>query len=337
MLKVKRNFGWADIDMSAVELGKLLEHYIQCLKSEGKSPKTISWYGEMLCVFIKYLESSGNSPVLVNFSLANVRDFVVYEQNRELSPYTVQARVRALKAFNSWLLSEQYTEENILAKLKMPKAPVKMVEPLTPDEINKLITAQNSLTAIGSRNIAILITLLGIGIRESELSNLHFEDAHIEQGYLKVMGKGAKERVVPVGGLGQKVLWRYFFHFRPEPINETNNYLFLTLDGKKLEPNAIKLLLKRWGKKAGVSRLHAHLCRHTYATDFLIYNCGDVFRLQQILGHTTLEMVRKYVHYASAHTLIQGNVTSPVDRMNIKGLRGYKIDRELRNNGWATR
>jgi integrase/recombinase XerC/integrase/recombinase XerD len=151
------------------------------------------------------------------------------------------------------------------------------------------------------------------------------------------MGKGAKERVVPVGGLGQKVLWRYVFHFRPEPINDTNNYLFLTLDGKKLESNAIKLFLKRWGKKAGVPRLHAHLCRHTYATDFLIYNCGDVFRLQQILGHTTLEMVRKYVHYASAHTLIQDNVTSPIDRMNIKGLRGYKIDRELRNNGWAPR
>jgi integrase/recombinase XerC/integrase/recombinase XerD len=337
MLKVKRNFEWTDIDMSAVELGKLLKHYTQCLKSEGKSPKTISWYGEMLCVFIRYLESSGISPVLVNFNLVNVRDFIVHEQNRELSPYTVQARVRALKAFSSWLLNEQYAEENILAKLKMPKAPVMMIEPLTPDEISTLITAQNSLTAIGSRNVAILITFLGTGIRESELSNLRFEDAHIEQGYLKVMGKGAKERVVPVGGLGQKVLWRYVFHFRTEPINDTNNYLFLTLDGKKLEPNAIKLLLKRWGKKAGVPRLHAHLCRHTYATDFLIYNCGDVFRLQQILGHTTLEMVRKYVHYASAHTLIQDNVTSPIDRMNIKGLRGYKIDRELRNNRWASR
>ncbi len=337
MLKVKRNFGWTDIDMSVVELGKLIQNYTQCLKSEGKSPKTISWYEEMLSIFIRYLESVGIFPVLVNFNLVNVRDFVVYEQNRELSPYTVQARVRALKAFSSWLFSEQYTEENILANLKMPKAPVRMVEPLTPDEISTLITAQNSLTAIGSRNVAILITFLGTGIRESELSNLHFEDAHIEQGYLKVMGKGAKERVVPIGGLGQKVLWRYVFHFRPEPINDTNNYLFLTLDGKKLEPNAIKLLLKRWGKKAGVPRLHAHLCRHTYATDFLIYNCGDVFRLQQILGHTTLEMVRKYVHYASAHTLIQGNVTSPIDRMNIKGLRGYKIDRELRNNGWASR
>jgi len=337
MLKVKGNFGWTDIDMSAVELGKLLKHYTQCLKSEGKSPKTISWYGEMLSIFIRYLESVGISPVLANFNLVNVRDFVVYEQNRELSPYTVQARVRALKAFSSWLFSEQYTEENMLATLKMPKAPVRMIEPLTVEEIDRLISVQNHLTAIGSRNTAILITFLGTGLRESELSNLSFKDAHIEQGYLKVMGKGSKERVVPVGGLGQKLLWRYVFHFRPEPINELNNYLFLTLDGKKLDPNAIRLLLKRWGKKAGVPRLHAHLCRHTYATDFLIYNCGDVFRLQQILGHTTLEMVRKYVHYASAHTLIQGNITSPINRMGIKGLRSYKIDQALRNNGCLTR
>lgn len=305
--------------MGAIELGKLLKHYTQCLKSEGKSPKTISWYGEMLCAFTKYLESSCISPVLVNFNLVNIRGFVVYEQNRELSPYTVKAMVRAVKAFSSWLFGEQYTEENMLATLKMPKAPARMIEPLTVEEIDRLISVQNHLTAIESRNTAILITFLGTGLRESELSNLSFKDAHIEQGFLKVMGKGSKERVVPVGGLGQKLLWRYVFHFRPEPINELNNYLFLTLDGKKLEPNAIKLLLKRWGKKAGVQRLHAHLCRHTFATRFLI-NGGDVFSLQQILGHSTLEMVRHYVNLASNHVAIQHQRFSPLDHLNLRKL-----------------
>jgi site-specific recombinase XerD len=336
MLKVKRrNFKWADIDMSDIELDKLVLHFTQCMKAEGKSSKTVSWYEEMLSVFTRYLESSGIAPVLASFKLENVRTFILFEQERGISPYTVQARVRALKAFSAWLYGEQYNENNELANLKMPKAPVKMIEPLTPDEIEKLIGVQNPLTVIGSRNIAVLTTYLGTGIRESELCNLSFKDAHIEQGYLKVMGKGSKERVVPIGALGQKLIWRYIFHFRPDPINEQNDYLFLTLEGRKLEPNAIKLLLKRWGKKAGVPRLHAHLCRHTFATNFLIYNCGDVFRLQQILGHTTLEMVRRYVHYASAHVLIQSNVASPLDRMDIKGLRSYRIDRELGDNGWT--
>jgi site-specific recombinase XerD len=336
MLKVKRrNFKWADIDMSDIELDKLVVHFTQCMKAEGKSAKTVSWYEEMISVFTRYLESSGITPVLASFNLENVRTFILFEQERCISPYTVQARVRALKAFSAWLYGEQYNENNELANLKMPKAPVKMIEPLTPDEIEKLIAVQNPLTVIGSRNIAILTTYLGTGIRESELCNLSFKDAHIEQGYLKVMGKGSKERVVPIGALGQKLIWRYIFHFRPDPINEQNDYLFLTLEGRKLEPNAIKLLLKRWGKKAGVPRLHAHLCRHTFATNFLIYNCGDVFRLQQILGHTTLEMVRRYVHYASAHVLIQSNVASPLDRMGIKGLRSYRIDKELGDNGWT--
>lgn len=317
--------------MAELELDRLLLHFCQCKKAEGRSGKTISWYEERLFGFIKYQNMSDINPVLANFNLEIVRDFIVYEQNSGVSPFTVQGNTRALKVFSTWLYHEQYTGENELANLKMPKAPAKMIDTLNIEEIEKLVSTQNHLTALGSRNIAILMTLLGTGIRESELTNLHFEDAHIDQGYLKVLGKGSKERVVPLGGLGQKLLWRYIFHFRPEPINELNNYLFLTLDGKKLEPNAIKLLLKRWGKKAGVPRLHAHLCRHTFATDFLIYQCGDVFRLQQILGHTTLEMVRKYVHYASAHTLIQSNVASPIERMGIKGLRNYKIDRQLRS------
>lgn len=200
-----------------------------------------------------------------------------------------------------------------------------------------MVNYQNPLTAIGCRDIAILILMLDSGVRLSELCTLRFTDAHVEEGYLKVMGKGSKERIVPIGALAQKMLWRYVIHFRPSPLLEADNYLFLTLDGKQMRPNAVKLLLKRWGRKAGVPRLHAHLCRHTYATNFLIYNCGDVFRLQQILGHTSLEMVRRYVHYASAQALINGRTLSPVDRMGINKLRGYKIDQMLSKTGYPKR
>jgi len=221
---------------------------------------------------------------------------------------------------------------NTLTSIRLPKAPTKIVDILSPDEIKALIDAQNPLTSFGSRNIAILVTLLDTGLRCSELSTLLFENTHIEEGYLKVIGKGSKERLVPIGALTQKVLWRYVLHFRPQPIDETNDYLLLTIDGEKLEYNAIRLLLKRWGKRAGVPRLHAHLCRHTYATNYLSYNCGDVFRLQYILGHTSLEMVRRYVHYASSQAMVQGKISSPVDQLGIKKLKGYKIDRMLRNN-----
>ena len=178
--------------------------------------------------------------------------------------------------------------------------------------------------------------MLDTGIRLSELCDLRFEDAHVEEGYLKVMGKGRKERVVPIGASAQKVLWRYIIHFRPEPMVKLDDCLFFTLDGKPLHTNAVKLLIKRWGKKANVPRLHAHLCRHTFATNYLIHDCGDVFRLQQILGHTSLEMVRRYVHYASSQIMINSKSSSPIDHMGIKKLSGYKIDRTLRNNRLIT-
>lgn len=330
MMKIGvKKLHWNKMDKSKLNLQKLIEHFCQCGKAEGKSPHTCSWYKEMLSTFTKFLVHSRLPLELEQLTLETAREFIIYEQQRGMSPYTVQAKVRALKAFSSWLLRESYTDNNILLNLRLPKAPLKIVDTLTPDEINALISYQNPLTAIGARDIAILITLLDTGLRLSELSNLHFTDSHIEEGYMKVMGKGSKERIVPVGNLAQKVLWRYIFHFRLEPVGYLNDYLFQTLEGKQLSSNAIKLMLKRWGKQAGVPRLHAHLCRHTFATNYLVHSCGDVFKLQQILGHTTLEMVRKYIHFATGKDLIRGSVYSPVDRLGISKLKSYKIDRLL--------
>jgi site-specific recombinase XerD len=276
------------------------------------------------------VKSRGFQGILSEFVIETVREFVVHEQERGMSPFTVQGKVRSLKAFSSWLYREGYTSDNLLTHLKLPKVPSNLIEPLSNAEIESLVGYYNPLTTIGCRDVSILIVMLDTGVRLSELSGLRFEDAHIDEGYLKVMGKGSKERVVPFGALTQKMLWRYIIHFRPEPPLKANDNLFLTLEGDPLKPNAIKLLLKRWGKKVGVPRLHAHLCRHTFATNFLINNCGDVFRLQQILGHTNLGMVNRYVHFASAQALISGKTQSPIDQMGIKSLRRHKIDQALR-------
>ncbi|MFC2009518.1 tyrosine-type recombinase/integrase [Chloroflexota bacterium] len=326
----KTVLSWGEINMAELDLVKLISHFAQSNKAEGKSPKTISWYSEMLFDFVKFLRSTGSSAVLAQFHPISARDFIVHEQDRGLSPYTVQGKVRSLKAFGSWLFAEGYTSENLLANLKLPRVPIRIIEPLSAEEIDCLLAAQNPLTHVGCRDIAILMALLDTGSRCSELCTLLFQDAHIQEGYLKVVGKGNKERILPVGALAQKAISRYIFHFRPEPLKETDDRLFLTLDGKALQANAVKLLLKRWGRRAGVPRLHAHLCRHTFATNFLTHKCGDVFRLQQILGHSSLQMVGKYVHYASAQDMILGRVSSPLDHLDIKRIKGHKIDRLLK-------
>jgi site-specific recombinase XerD len=130
------------------------------------------------------------------------------------------------------------------------------------------------------------------------------------------MGKGSKERIVPIGGVAEKALQRYVFHFRPDSLHIDEDNLFLTLEGKPLSGNAVRLVFTRLAKRSEVKRFHAHLCRHTFATNYLI-NGGDVFSLQQILGHSSLEMVRRYVTLASSQVRVQHRKFSPMDRMNL--------------------
>ena len=163
----RRNLQWGDLDMAELELEKLILHFALSNKAEGKSPKTISWYSEMLTGFVRFLTSTGKRPVLAEFNIALVRELIIHEQERGLSPYTLQGKVRALKAFASWLFNEGYTTDHVLYSLKMPKAPLNLIEPLTTAEIDQLVKIQNPLTALGCRNNAILVLLLDTGLRVS--------------------------------------------------------------------------------------------------------------------------------------------------------------------------
>jgi len=205
------------------------------------------------------------------------------------------------------------------------------VEILTYEEISRILSFTNTNTVSGSRDTAMIITFLDTGLRLSELTGLKVTYAHIDEGYLKVLGKGAKERVVPIGQLSQKALQKYLFHFKPEPYYEDQDLFFLTLEGKPLSTNAVHLIFSRLGQKSGVKRFHAHLCRHTFATNYLI-NGGDVFSLQQILGHTSLEMVRRYVTLASAQVRIQHRKFSPMDKMNVGGVKLGRMTRRRPTN-----
>jgi integrase/recombinase XerC/integrase/recombinase XerD len=162
------------------------------------------------------------------------------------------------------------------------------------------------------------MVLIDTGLRIGELINLKIEDTHLHEGFLKVMGKGNKERIVPIGSSAQRAIQRYLFRHRPKPTYQGFDNVLLSIHGKPLSENSMKLMFTRLAQQSGVYRLHAHLCRHTFATRFLV-NGGDVFSLQQILGHSTLEMVKLYVNLASSHVAIQHQKFSPLDRLKPKG------------------
>ena len=188
---------------------------------------------------------------------------------------------------------------------------------LEDDEIRTIISTFNPKQPSDARNQTIFMMLLDSGLRIGEIVRLKMDDLHLDEGIIKVLGKGKKERFVPIGSNCQRVLQRYLFRYRIRQNGSQNDYVFLSTGGKPLTENSLKLMFARLGRRSGVKRLHAHLCRHTFATKFLI-NGGDVFTLQQILGHSTLEMVRHYVNLASNHVALQHRRFSPLDRLNLR-------------------
>ncbi|MFC1931532.1 tyrosine-type recombinase/integrase [Chloroflexota bacterium] len=315
----------------AHKLSELIDYYEVCNRAEGKSPKTISWYSANLKSFRNYLQNRHLPDLLDNIDTKLLREYVLYLMKRTkynghpytpvktelLSSATIHGHVRTLRAFFNWLVVERPAQNSPTKDLKPPKITRKVISTLSDEEIGAILNAF-SISPSDARNQTLFMILLDTGLRIGELVNLKMDDVHMDEGYLKVMGKGKKERIVPIGNNAQKALQRYLFRFRPKPTNPVTDNVFLSASSKALTENSMKLMFTRLSKRSGVCRLHAHLCRHTFATRFLV-NGGDVFSLQQILGHSTLEMVRHYVNLASSHIAIQHQKFSPLDRLNLRG------------------
>ncbi|MFC1933483.1 tyrosine-type recombinase/integrase [Chloroflexota bacterium] len=315
----------------AHKLSELIEYYEVCNKAEGKSPKTISWYSANLKSFRNYLKNRRLPDLLENIDTKLLREYILYllkktryenhpytpAQTELLSAATVHGHVRTLRAFFNWLVVEGLAQNSPAKDLKPPKVTRKVVSTLSDKEIGTILNVF-STSPSDARNRTLFMLLLDTGLRIGELVTLKMDNVHMDEGYLKVMGKGKKERIVPIGNNAQRALQRYLFRFRPKPINPVINNVFLSTSSQPLTENSMKLMFTRLSHRSGVYRLHAHLCRHTFATRFLI-NGGDVFSLQQILGHSTLEMVRHYVNLASNHIAIQHQKFSPLDRLNLRG------------------
>jgi len=316
---------------TSLGLRELIAWYQISNQADGKSPRTIDWYTEMLMAFLRYVKVELKCNDLSAFSIENVRSYIIHlqnkpkfqghpftpQQNKLLSPRTIQGHARSLKAFASWLFAEGYTDQNILANLKLPKAPSKIMEPLTPQEIKKVVSSINRKSYVGERNLVALETLLDSGLRASEVASITLDNLNLKDGFIKVKGKGDKERIVPIGKFVQMELLHYIEKVRPQPYYGYCDTLFLSRGGKPVTVNTVKLVFSRLAKDSGVNRLHAHLCRHTFAINYLL-NGGDIFSLREILGHTTLEMVNHYLHFTSSQITAQHHKYSPMDKLQEK-------------------
>jgi integrase/recombinase XerD len=165
--------------------------------------------------------------------------------------------------------------------------------------------------------------MLDSGIRVSEMTGITLGDVNLAEGYIKISaGKGANERIVPIGSLVQRSLWKYINHHRPQPLTQTVTRLFLNQKGLPLTRNGVQQMLRRLGRRASITgvRCSPHTLRHTFAKNYLL-NGGDIFSLQKILGHSSLSSVRLYLNLFATDIKKQHQRFSPID--NLAG--NYKM------------
>ena len=286
--------------------------------------------------FQSFLTSQSINTDATRISHHEIRAFILYlqqkrcfsnhrfnhTQDRGLSGHTINCYLRSLRIFFSWLVSESLIETNPFDRVKIPRPPRKVIPAFSDSQIRQLLGVLDTRTAEGYRDYTIILTLLDTGLRVSELCNLKLGNLWLDEGMLKVLGKGNKERLIPIGKQVQRLLWRYINRCRPEPAMAKYNFLFLTREGKPLTKDRAEKIMTYYGRKAGIEgvRCSPHTLRHSAAVRFL-RNGGDVFSLQRMLGHASLEMTRRYCELADIDVKRAHMTASPVDNLSLDNRR----------------
>jgi site-specific recombinase XerD len=296
----------------------LIEGFLLSCKVENKSPATISFYQNNLNKFQWFL----NKFSIGTIDATTIRNFLGYlkdtpnrwdsnnkRANRPVCPYTVDRYYTSLSALFRWAMNEGMIENNPMATIKKPRFTRKIIKGLEPEVCHKLINSFNGKTINDYRNKAIVFMFLDTGLRLSELANLQLADINIEQGIIKVMGKGDKERLVRIGLKTQKALWNYLSRR-----NNELNHVWIGKDNQPFTATGIAQMIRNLGKRLGI-QLSPHKLRHSFAISFL-RNGANPFELQIALGHTTLEMTRRYTQALGFEDVFKRHVmASPVDRL----------------------
>jgi len=275
-----------------------IKDYQSYLRIErGLSKNTIENYGfdiERLCLF---LETNQIEVSPINITDETVQQFI-YAVSKEVNPRSQARIISGLKSFFNYLIFEDYRKDSPLELIESPKTGRKLPDTLSVEEIDALIAAIDLSSNEGERNRAMLETLYGCGLRVSELVELKISDLFFEEGFIKVTGKGNKERFVPIGKLTQKYIQIYQNSIRTT-LNIKKGHedtLFLNRRGNQLTRSMIFAIIKNLAIQINLHKsISPHTLRHSFATH-LLENGADLRSIQLMLGHESITTTEIYVH-----------------------------------------
>ena len=241
------------------------------------------------------------APSMHGQDLSDVRGFVASEINRGQKKSTASRRLAALRSFCKYLNREGIMKKNPAKLISSPKLPKQLPRFLTVDEVFGLVEKPDGLGFMEQRDRAMLELMYSSGLRVAELSSLNLDDINLDEGLVKVMGKGRKERIVPVGGKAQEALRSYLVEKMLQ--KKGDKALFVSRNGKRLDTRGVRRIVRKYSLALGLpGKVSPHTLRHTFATH-LLQSGADLRVIQELLGHSSLSTTQKYTHLDITHLM----------------------------------
>lgn len=288
-----------------MQIGHAIEEYLAHLRIErGSSPLTVEAYAADLADYLAFLDEVG----IYEVDRVDRDTIVAYEADlveREYAVTSIDRHISVLKGFHRFCVRENFAQANPAATVRLPHPPDKLPDVLSIDQVAKLMDQVSGDGPLALRDRAILEVLYGCGLRVSECSGLNLVDCAFEDGYLRVVGKGDKERISPISGCALEALVAYLENGRPElvkPYARVTSAVFLNARGGRLTRQSIHKVVAKAGMGIHVKNLHPHTLRHSFATHML-EGGADLRVIQEILGHSDISTTQIYTHVNRSHIL----------------------------------
>lgn len=281
-------------------MNQFVEEFLNYIYVEkGLASNTISSYRRDLESFFEFLENKKDCSSLKvsDITRNDVVDYLTFLKKESKAAATIARHIAALKAFFKFLYQEGHLEENITESLQRPKQEKKLPKFLTFEEVDKLLDGPILNTPVGIRDKAMLEVLYATGMRVSELLNLVISNLNLEVGYVRCMGKGSKERIIPLGSIAMKSLDTYLNWGRNKLLkNPREQTVFLNNHGRKMTRQGFWKIIKGYSHKVGIEKeISPHILRHSFATH-LLENGADLRAVQEMLGHADISTTQIYTH-----------------------------------------
>ncbi|PIP18762.1 MAG: site-specific tyrosine recombinase XerD [Candidatus Omnitrophica bacterium CG08_land_8_20_14_0_20_41_16] len=276
---------------------ELIDTFLNYLSVErGLSNNTIIAYREDLNKYLDFMEKN-HIEVLSKIAKDNITDFMLSQRDDGIAPNSVARRLAAIRMFHRFLARERILKTDPSTLIDSPKLWKRVPDTLTVNEVEALIVQPDARDRQGIRDRAILETLYATGMRVSEAVNLKKDNVNLDIGFLRCVGKGNKERIIPLGKKAIVSITRYFKASRPKFLKDKQSeFLFVSRFGKKISRQSFWKLIKKYAKLARIKKpIKPHTFRHSFATH-LLERGADLRSVQEMLGHADISTTQIYTH-----------------------------------------